>query len=108
LEQWLFENRLPTTVELTEDTFQDVMRASHRPLVVIVAATKDSRDKISDKLKDIGKVWRVRQGLGKTASRDVVFTWMDMDRWGSFMKSMYGISSNPGPEPSVVIADHGV
>jgi len=107
LEQWLLENRLPTTVELTHDTFQDVMKASHRPLVVVVAATKDSRDKVYEKLKDIGKVWRMRRGSAKKDSRDVVFTWMDMGRWGSFMKSMYGISSSSGAEPSVVIADHG-
>ena len=108
LEGWLLENRLPTSLELTQDTFQDVMKASHQPLVVIAAVTKDSRDKVSDKLKDIGKMWRARRGQGKPGIRDVVFAWMDMDKWGSYMKSMYGISSDAGSEPPVIIADHGV
>jgi thioredoxin domain-containing protein 5 len=108
LRKWILDNRLPTTVELTQDTFQEVMKASHRPLVVIAAVTKDSRDKVADKFKDIGKVWRVRRGQGKGGSRDVVFTWMDTGKWASWMKSMYGISLDQSSEPAIVIADHAV
>jgi Thioredoxin-like domain len=105
---WLLENRLPITVELTQDTFQDVMKAPNKPLVVIAAVTKDSRDRIADKFKDIGKVWRLREEQGKGGARDVVFAWMDMDRWGSWLKSMYGIRTDANSDPVIVIADHGV
>jgi len=108
LKRWLLENRLPTTVELTEDTFQDVMKAPHRPLVVIAAVTKDSKEKVADRIKDIGKVWRVKKAQGKGGVRDVVFAWMDTGKWASWMKSMYGVAAGPESEPAIVIADHGV
>ncbi|KAG0698012.1 thioredoxin-like protein [Suillus ampliporus] len=102
LSTWLFANRLPTSLELSRDVFQQVMNAPHNPLVVIVATPKDVQNDVSSKLNDIAKKWRLRKNyIGR---QDVVFTWMDADQWGSWMKSMYGVKVKE--QPKVVVADH--
>ena len=47
--------------------------------------------------------------------REVVFTWMDMNEWGKWMKAMYGIRPNDDyhdhidlEDVKVIIADHSV
>lgn len=104
ISKWLLANRVPTTVELNQETFQLVMNAPHKPLVVISPVNKSTREKIAEKIKDIGKKWKVRR-LNK-GNRDVVFAWMDADKWASWLKNMYGVQATD--EPVVVIADHGV
>lgn len=102
LSTWLFANRLPTSLELSRDVFQQVMNAPHNPLVVIAATPDDIQNDVSSKLDDIAKKWRLRKSyIGK---QDVVFTWMDADQWGSWMKSMYGVKVKE--QPKVVVADH--
>ena len=39
-------------------------------------------------------------------TKDVIFTWMDAAKWGTWMKSMYGIKVSE--LPAVVVADHQV
>jgi hypothetical protein len=104
LSTWLFANRLPASLELSRDVFQQVMNAPHNPLVVIAATPNDAQSDVSSKLNNIAKKWRLRKSyVGK---QDVIFTWMDADQWGSWMKSMYGVKVNH--QPKVVIADHSV
>ncbi|KAJ7078087.1 thioredoxin-domain-containing protein [Mycena epipterygia] len=94
---WLLANRLPTSLELTQDTFQSVMNAPHAPLVVIAAVGKDTKDKVAERFRDIALKWRVHTGgTGIFGGRAVVFTWMDAERWESWMKSMYGLRSGKG------------
>lgn len=101
-------------VELTQDTFQQVMNAPQEPLVVIAAVTKENKDKVKERFREISKKWRIRTlGSGITHERDVVFAWMDAERWSDWMKSMYGISKGGEhhetlDEVRVVIADHKV
>lgn len=112
-------HRLPTSVELTRDTFQSVMNAPHAPLVVITAGPEALKEKIMQRLRDVGKKWRSRtNGSGMVHGREVVFAWMDRGRWADWMKSMYGIKeTNDGDHDNdkdeledlkVVIADHSV
>jgi len=88
--------------------FQQVMEAPNKPLVVVVSTPKGTQVSVAEKLNEIGKKWRLKanQNQGKSGRRDVVFTWMDADQWGKWMKGMYGVK--PSGEPEVVIADHGV
>ncbi|KAJ7669258.1 protein disulfide isomerase [Mycena polygramma] len=111
--KWLLANRLPTSLELMQDTFQSVMNAPHAPLVVIAAVGKDTRDKVAERFRDIALKWRVRTGgTGIFAGRAVVFTWMDADKWEKWMKSMYGLRrgghGDDVEDVGVVIADHQV
>ncbi|KIM79468.1 hypothetical protein PILCRDRAFT_823363 [Piloderma croceum F 1598] len=102
ISKWLIANRIPTTVELSQETFQLVMNAPHKPLVVIAPVNKGKKEKVAEKMKEIGKKWRVRK-LNK-GNRDVVFTWMDTDKWASWLKNMYGVKATE--EPTVIVADH--
>ena len=54
-----------------------------------------------EKVKDIARRWRANKG-----ATNVVFTWMDADKWGSWLKSMYGIKA--GEMPRAVVANHTV
>ena len=85
------------------------MNAPHAPLVVVLAhspagaAPKDAEE-LSRKA---AVMWRGRvKEREALARREVVFTWMDAERWASWVKSMYGIKG--GDVPSVVITDHRV
>ncbi|KAK7030758.1 protein disulfide isomerase [Favolaschia claudopus] len=110
--KWLMANRLPTSLELMQDSFQSVMNAPHAPLVVIAAVGSDTKEKVADRFHDIALKWRVRTaGTGIVAGRSVVFTWMDADKWQSWLKSMYGLRKPRGDDLEdigVIIADHQV
>lgn len=118
LRKWLLTHRLPTTLELTRDTFQSVMNAPQAPLVVIAAGPLALKTKIMERLRDIGQKWRVRtDGSGVVHGREAVFAWMDGGEWADWMKSMYGVKDagavrdgqeNELEDVQVVIADHSV
>jgi len=114
LKFWLLSHRLGTTMELTQDTFQKVMNAPQDPLVMIAAVTQEQKNKVEERFKDLGMKWRIRtSGTGKVHGREVVFTWMDMDKWADWMKSMYGITKTSGASGDldsvpVIISDHKV
>jgi len=109
LPDWLLANRLPTSMELMQDTFQTVMNAPHKPLVVIAAVGKETHDKVAERFHDIALRWRAHTaGTGLYAGRSVVFAWMDADKWEKWMKSMYGLRKGGKDleDVGVVIADH--
>lgn len=103
LTAWLQRNSLPLSLELNQETFQKIMNAAHRPLVVIVAVPSSSESHFAKIVEDASLAWRKES---KASQRDVVFTWMDSLKWASWLKNMYGIQA--GDEPSVIIADHQV
>ena len=117
LRTWFLTHRLPTTLELTRDTFQRVMNAPQAPLVVIAGSQADNSYKIKNQFHELAKKWRWRtEGSGMVNGRQVVFTWMDVNDWGKWMKSMYGIMPNEDnhehrgdlEDVKVIIADHSV
>ena len=76
------------------------------PLVVIATVSERNRQNVISATKSIGKQWREGE---KAVKRDVVFTWMDGERWSSWLKSMYGIvDAGRAETPNIVIADHAV
>ncbi|PPQ86762.1 hypothetical protein CVT25_012407 [Psilocybe cyanescens] len=117
LSKWLLTHRLPTTLELTRDTFQSVMNAPQTPLVVLCFSPESTREAVMRRLRDVGVKWRQRtEGNGVVHGREVVFTWMDEGKWADWMKSMYGLAKRPEGKAEeegldgvrVVIADHSV
>ncbi|THV07435.1 thioredoxin-domain-containing protein [Dendrothele bispora CBS 962.96] len=115
ISQWIQDNKLPTTIELTQDTFQSIMNAPSRPLVVLTGVTSYNKDKVQSKFEEIAKKWRRKTNgsgavSGLKGTRPIVFAWMDLDRWKDWMKSMYGITkgSQEVDDLAVVIADHQV
>ena len=97
-------NRLPTSLELGDGTFQEVMKSSSKPLVVIVSvpATGGDHEFLVNEMKSLATKWR--KSDHSVMTRPVVFTWMDQERWAKWMKSMYGVKSSG----QVIIADHQV
>lgn len=76
------------------------------PLVVISVVSEKNRQNVIAAMKSIGKQWREGAKVGQ---REVVFAWMDGERWSKWLKSMYGVVDSPTAEsPSVIIADHEV
>ncbi|KAI0273123.1 thioredoxin-domain-containing protein [Russula aff. rugulosa BPL654] len=107
LSKWLQTNRLPLAMELGEGSFQEVMNAESKPLVVLVSVTTPGieRDQIVETVRRLAAQWRTTGATQYTpaqGARHVVFVWMDQERWTSWLKSMYGIK---GPT-QVVIVDH--
>lgn len=116
IKTWLLHNRLPTAIELTQDSFQSVMNSPARPLVVLAAVTPNIKDKVQERMEEIGQRWRARtQGSGMLSEngkeRPIVFAWMDIGKWKDWMKSMYGIKYKGSLElddVEVVVTDHKV
>jgi hypothetical protein len=109
LAKWLQTHRLPLAMELGEESFQDVMNGEGKSLVVLVSVTPSGveRDRIIETVRRLAAQWRqgrAAQYLPTHGLRQVVFTWMDQERWSGWLKNMYGIK---GPA-RVVIVDHSV
>ena len=109
LSKWLQAHRLPLAMELSEGSFQEVMNAESKPLVVLVSVTTSGieRDQIVETVHSLAAQWRrtgATQYTPAQRARQVVFVWMDQERWASWLKSMYGVK---GPT-QVVIVDHSV
>ncbi|KAI0368478.1 thioredoxin-domain-containing protein [Pilatotrama ljubarskyi] len=99
LVDWLLRNRLPTALELDSDNFQDVMNAPHSPLVVVVATPQRDLKQTAKEVSELARKWRDAR-----EQAPVVFTWMDADKWDSWLKSMYGIKASSLPR--AVVANH--
>jgi hypothetical protein len=109
LSKWLQTHRLPLAMELGEGSFQEVMNAESKPLVVLVSVTTSGveRDRIVETVRKLAAHWRrtsATQYTPEHGARQIVFAWMDQERWASWLKSMYGIKG-PG---QVVVVDHSV
>lgn len=109
LSDWLQAHRLPLAMELGEGSFQEVMNAENEPLVILVSvpASGVERDRIVETVRRLATQWRRTGSAHYTpvhGARQVVFVWMDQERWTKWLKSMYGIKE-PG---QVVIVDHSV
>jgi hypothetical protein len=104
LQSWLIRERLPTSLELSADTFKSVMEAPHEPLVVLVAIPPSGQvhDDAVRQLRETAKTWR---NARTSTRRGVVFAWMDGNRWSSWLNNMYGFKSSS--TPAVVVTDHG-
>jgi hypothetical protein len=90
------------------------MNAPQAPLVVIAAVSEGPmKEKVEERLRDVGKKWRVRtEGSGIVNGREVVWALMDKTRWGQWLKSMYGIQKDVVEggfeDVKVIVADHSV
>ncbi|CCL99003.1 uncharacterized protein FIBRA_01011 [Fibroporia radiculosa] len=99
LSSWLLRNRLPSSMELDADNFQEVMNAPHKPLVVLIATPKDQMGVVSSAVQKIARQWKDTKGDGA-----ISFVWMDGEKWGKWLKSMYGIKADSLPR--IVVANH--
>jgi len=106
------------------------MTAPEEPLVVIAAVPQKMEGKVQKRIGDLVAMWKSRTaGTGRAQStapkarfgkglkvkkerkeREVVFAWMDADKWSDWIKSMYAIEYDEGAtalaDVQVVITDH--
>jgi thioredoxin domain-containing protein 5 len=109
IHSFLNRNAIPLVTELNSDNFQTIMTAKAfdpKPLVVIMAAKPGSKAEAAKLLSAGEENWRRECKEKGSPPRDVLWTYMDGDKWGSWLKSMYGIKS--GKMPTYVVADHSV
>jgi len=99
------KNRFPRVSPLTTDNFIAIMKNPTRPFVVLAALSTDDSTLEGHiaLLKNAAKKWEEKEGSDEW-DRGVVFVWMDADKWGSWLKSQYGIKK--AHLPSIVVADH--
>jgi len=108
ISEWLITHSLPTSTGLSAENFQRVMGPSpsvpglQSRLVVLAAINPENLAHI-DLVKEVARVWH--RGAHANDDRQVVFAWMDKEKWASWLKSVYGLKK--GSEPAVVIVDHG-
>jgi len=113
METWLMSHRTPSFVELSSGSFQSIMNAPQEPLVLIAAVTEKVRDQVKAALKTLAKEWKSKTGgSGEFNGKQVIFTYMDAEKWEKWLKSMYGIKKHHNDDDladiKVVIADHKV
>lgn len=132
LEKFIVKYSIPSSLEITSESYQRVMQASHKPLVVIAPYNANSVAGVSARSKELAKKWRVRVADNAAAKvahehlhqdhdhahedvpvreqREVIFTWMDGEKWGKWMKDMYGIklTDESAMEQHAIIADPAV
>lgn len=100
---------LPTSAELDAENFSKLMGPSPtRPgspsRLVVLGAINAQNSAHIDIIKQAATSWH--RGEQANDNRQVVFVWMDKEKWGGWLKRVYGVKK--GPEPVMVIADHGV
>lgn len=109
------------------------MTAPEEPLIVIAAVPQKMEGKVQKRIGDLVAMWKSRTaGTGRAQStaskarlgkglkvkkerkeREVVFAWMNADKWSDWIKSMYAIEYDDEGATSladvhVVITDHKV
>ena len=77
------------------------MTAPHKPIVVIAAVPRPKLTGASDRVRNVAQQWK-----DSLSGDDVIFTWMDSDKWSSWLKSMYGIKVDQNAH--IVVANHSV
>jgi len=113
MKTWLMNHRIPSLIELSSGSFQSVMNAPQEPLVLVAAVTDKLRSQAKASLEKLAKEWKLKTGgSGELNGKQVIFAYMDAEKWEKWLKSMYGIKTHHNEddldEIKVVIADHKV
>ena len=106
-------HRIPSLIELSSGSFQSIMNAPQEPLVLVAAVTDKLRSQAKASLEKLAKEWKSKTGgSGELNGKQVIFAYMDAEKWEKWLKSMYGIKKHHNEddldEIKVVIADHKV
>lgn len=126
---WLDSERFPTVVEVTGNTFTEVIN-NRQNTPVVLAALSDvyhsgrrqgtgtgatMRDEELRSLKNLALAWRRKMEMeetrntvgkhedGKEKGQHILFAWIDADRWATAIRKYYGIK--PTQVPRLLLAD---
>ncbi|SCV70598.1 BQ2448_3360 [Microbotryum intermedium] len=109
ISNWMRWAKLPSLVELNSATINDVLPATGDdvPLVVLGLFSKSQMKKDYEDQKiafeGLANGWAERSRKGDKSAREVVWAWVDADRWMAWLKSMYSV--NWGKRPGIVVSD---
>ena len=88
------------------ENFLNIMKSPSEPLVVLAAMEPSAKsDSQRDDLFAVARAWR-EEGLLEGRHRDVIFVWMNAERWTTWLKKQYAITQEQ--LPVVIIVDHAV
>jgi hypothetical protein len=112
IHDFLARNAIPLVTELGSSNFQTIMNANAydtKPLVVIMASKLEEMSNAKKMLAAGEEGWRrekEEQEREHGPLRDVLWVYIDGEKWSSWLKSMYGIKESH--LPAYVVADHSV
>ncbi|GAA5845066.1 hypothetical protein JCM9279_005423 [Rhodotorula babjevae] len=108
---WLRSAKLPTVTELTSTTFADLMPTDGEPPLVGLAVLSrkglgdDGLEHKKDEVKALARGWAQRRRTASTEERDVLWAWVDGDKWAGWARTMYDVKMGGKDAPALVIAD---
>lgn len=124
---WLRSAKVPLVSELTAATFGELMPSEKSatgpggkpllpPLVGLAVLSRrglgaEALERAKEVVKQMAESWvekrRVNKakGVGGEEERDVLWAWVDGDKWAGWARSMYDVKLGARDGPKVVIAD---
>lgn len=104
--EWIGTAKLPFLSELSSQNYADLMQGmgKNTPLVALAILSPtllDSIESTKGRLEELAKGWHTRQSE-RVGSRDVLWAWVDGDRWGKWAKGMYQVQEGKSPVVLVV------
>lgn len=108
---WLRSAKLPTVTELTSTTFADLMPTDGEPPLVGLAVLSrkglgdDGLERKKDEVHALARGWAQRRRTASREERDVLWAWVDGDKWAGWVRTMYDVKMGGKDAPALVIAD---
>lgn len=124
---WLRSAKLPLVTELSGATYPELMpsdvkvygpggKALLPPLVGLAVLSRrglgaDGLERAKDQVDKMAKAWVVqrrearRNGGAEEQERDVLWAWVDGDKWAGWARSIYDVKMGAKDGPKVVVAD---
>ncbi|BGP15498.1 hypothetical protein JCM10213_005767 [Rhodosporidiobolus nylandii] len=117
--QYLRTAKLPTVSELNGATFSDLMPIQGEqigpappPLLGLVILSRkglggEGFEAAKSQFEQVARGWTERRRMGekKGDDRDVLWAWVDGDKWAGWARSMFDVKMGAKDGPRVVIAD---
>ncbi|GJN89457.1 hypothetical protein Rhopal_002443-T1 [Rhodotorula paludigena] len=113
IKQWLRSAKLPTVSELNGATYADLMPEDGSPPLVGLAVLSrsglgpDGFESAKKQVEALARGWTERRRARgeKERGRDVLWAWVEGDKWAAWARSMYDVKMGGKEAPAVVIAD---
>ncbi|BGP24113.1 hypothetical protein JCM10295v2_003015 [Rhodotorula toruloides] len=109
---WLRAAKLPTVSELNAATFNDLLPTDGNPPLVGLAvlskkALGDDFDATLRSFERVAKGWteRRRSLPADKKGRDVLWAWVDGDKWAGWARSMFDVKMGAKDGPRLVVTD---
>lgn len=105
---WLRLAKLPTLIELSASTYHDVMLPlKHSPFLVVILLDPNASNynELSSKAKGLAVSWKGHKSKSDI-SKNVIFVWIDCERWKDWISSMYKLGERKlGVHGVVLVVD---